>query len=651
MKVQNIQKNKTFKGSVLFTVLSVLVVVLLLMITTIGLASAASRRAYKEYYDVQVNATGRSVVDSVLHSISPKGNNAELGAEIYQKTMEKNGTPYTVYVSNNGDLGEGLGTVEKIDFAYVGHDADINDTTLDPTISKRYYIKGSKYPIIKVTATIRMGNEITTYSEYVSDMVINPGSGGDGGLIGTNAISATGTGMNVLGPVGGGLNNGKATGNILSIGNAGVYTGVQFFNSSININTHKVFLYSENVPVSQYSDKAVSNYNGVFVLGDMFFQNNADFLSDYTGNVSKRTPYIFVSGDVFFPNGMQIGACSETAVGGVVGGDVALDASDVSQRIGNIINLYCGAVKTKAYTIDSSDPSSVKVTEGGDSSSFVKVTGDIYCYDEQDTSVLVGKDSSPLTDWITELRKGHDNVSEIKGSVKTKGSLNYGNPTSQMHINGDLVVERILDIRGEKVTVDGNVSAHILKIPYVFVSSDDIKNKLKCATLEYDYVIDKEDKCYDKAGTEIASYDLTNLLSQPISLTGKFPADKELDQVLGITFDTPTTSGKSQLEQINKQEYSLTSGALSNKIIQVPKEMNSRFYVVDTTATPPTKALKGSVPSSGAISTNIYRYGGNTGGVPNVYRSAYKKFDGDLLYAETNEQEFNANVESVTVYL
>ena len=67
METESKQKTRRgFKGSVLFTILVVMLVVLMLMVTTVGLASNASRRAYSEYFDHQTTSTARSVVDSYI---------------------------------------------------------------------------------------------------------------------------------------------------------------------------------------------------------------------------------------------------------------------------------------------------------------------------------------------------------------------------------------------------------------------------------------------------------------------------------------------------------------------------------------------------------------------------------------------------------
>ena len=187
---------KPLKGAVLFTVLSVMMVILILMLTTVGLSSVASKRAYSEYYDAQIAATGRSVISTVLESLEPtSGNNKALGKTIY--TEVSNNGSYEVYLENGGNLGQGLGRVDKIEFSKAGVD-DVGD----------FFVNGSSYMIMKVTATITMGNKTTTYTEYVSDMVHFPGkNGGNGGLLSTNGADSSGTGMAILGPFGGGFKN------------------------------------------------------------------------------------------------------------------------------------------------------------------------------------------------------------------------------------------------------------------------------------------------------------------------------------------------------------------------------------------------------------------------------------------------------------
>jgi len=603
-------KRKPLKGAVLFTVLCVMVVVLIIMIATIGLSGLASRRAYKEYHDAQIASTGRSIVQSVLQSIKPGGDNSDIGDEIYAATTGSPGTPYTVQVSNGGNLGNGLGTVEKLEFTYVGID-DESD----------YFIMGSVYPVMKVTATVRMGSEVTTYSEYVSGLVSSPGGGGDGGLIGTNSIDGTGTGMNVLGPVGGGLNNGKASGTQLSVTNAGVYTGVQFFNSSLYINTHKAFLYGKNVPAASYDANATSDYNGLFVLGNVEFQNQADFLSDYTGASDKETPYIFATGRLYFPNRLIIGACMKNTVETGSVDNIKLDTADVENRFGNKINVYCGSIETK------------------DESMEIYAVSDIYCYDETKESKLGGKGDSKLIDWTSGVlgKSVYDN--QIKGNFKTKGSLSLGRDSSVINITGDLYVGKTLTIVNNGPTVNGKVSAHILKLPVTVGSVDDIKAFLHCSAVEFDYVIDSSNVCRKSDFSEVTYK--SSFENQASSMPTSFPSDKELDKILGINFNAGVgSSGSEQLAAVDNQNYNITGASLVNKIIQNPSEMNNRFYVEDPNTHK--KTLKGSVGSSGADNTNVYTtFNGE------LEKYGYKKFDG-VWYGKTTETEYNANLTNGT---
>lgn len=626
-------RRSSLKGAVLFTVLAVMMVVLALLLSAIALAGAASKRAYKEYHDAQIAATGKSIVNSVLSSFNPEtGENSELGQTVYKEVMDDTDNPYTIYVSDGGELGNGLGKVEKIEFLYAGIDKP-----------GEFFIKGSGNPIMKVTATVRMGNEVTTYTQYVSDMVFVPGGGGDGGLLSTNAIGATGTGMNVLGPVGGGLNNGVAKGSStpLKTQNVGIYTGVQFFNDSIYVNTAKTFLYDKNVPASSYGSDSVSNYQGLFVLGNVSFENDkAAFLSDYKGVSAKETPYIFATGEINFMNGMYIGSCQDTLYKtGVSESGLGLSASEVQNRLGNKVNTYCGWITTQK--------------NGADEVMNVIAVSDIYCYNNNETSVITGVAQSPLTEWAGDVtgkaQKLYNN--SIHGDFVTKGGLTLGGNNSSIHITGNVIVEKRLTVRTstdatKQPKIDGRVSAHVIDISGANVTNEEeLKNLLGCTDVKFDY-LRSDGKIYNSSYEEVTGTTIDAVEGTALNITEKFPANKELEQILGLKFNSSGLSGKEQLDKINSQEYTIAGVDLTNKIIQNPSEMSERFYEIDGEGN---RVLKGSVSGSGADSLNKFTF---LNGRPQ--RNGFLERNG-VYYVSVTESEYNAckdkdnNMSKVTV--
>ena len=95
------RKIKRLKGSVLFTTLVVMILVLLIMLTAIGLAGAASKKAYSTWFDNQTKYTAQDLVDNVVGSLAPGQPNEILGGTIIAGLGSK-GSHVDVSVAVNG---------------------------------------------------------------------------------------------------------------------------------------------------------------------------------------------------------------------------------------------------------------------------------------------------------------------------------------------------------------------------------------------------------------------------------------------------------------------------------------------------------------------------------------------------------------------
>ena len=563
-------KRRPLKGAVLFTILCVMAVILIMMLVTIGLSSVASRRAYSEYYDAQINATGRSVISSVLKSLDPvSGTNKDLGKTIYQQVGSTGS--YEVHLSNGGNLGQGLGRVDKIVFEKAGVDSGSD-----------FFVTGSDYMIMKVSATITMGNKTTTYTEYVSDMAHVPGkSGGNGGLLSTSGASSTGTGMTVLGPFGGGFKDYKRAHDssyMLTLGNVGAFVGQAFFNDSVKVNTYKTFVFTTNTPASSYDIAAISgaDYQGISILGDFKVENNSvPFVSTASAANTQATPYIFCTGTFDATGTTLVGIGSVTmtndannSVKGTEGGSFS---DFVKKTSGNKVNLYCGSFKFP------------------NQNSF-NIASDIYCYNETQTSILGGgMNDSPLTNWIEQQVNGGTVVAGncLIGNIYTKGNLALSK--TKIGIKGNVYVNGTLDLS----EIIGEITSG--RVPSVD------GGKIYCSSVT--------PNDYATVAGAPASY--TDLVSKIEIVAGnKFPADMELDQILGITFTNGASTGSAQLSAIDNAQYTLNTGTdFTKKIIQSPLEMHEKFYMEDPsdTSSPKRKILRNSYNQSGvAPGADIY---------------------------------------------
>lgn len=550
------KRKSSLKGAVLFTVLCVMAVMLVLVLSTITLAGVASKRAYSEYQDAQVVATAKSVVDSVITSLAPGGENAALGTTIYKEIAKDTNKPYTIYIKDGGNLGSGLGVVEKLEFSYAGDDR-ISD----------YYIEGSNYMIMKVTATVRMGTETTTYTEYLSDMVYSAGSGGDGGLLSTSGVNTPSTGITVIGPFGGGLNQMVATTDTVNLTNEGVHIDTVSFNSSISLNVKKLFLFDVNTPATSYDPEYISksNYQGMTVLGNLSFDSDGvSFMARNAATTAKETPYVFVTGEINYGN------CSVN-IGTYMNDTPNKDNLD-KKMIGNKLNVYCGNFVC------------------GKQSKDINASADIFCYNESMTSLFGGVQSAtPLLNWIADQQASgkYTNSNTMTGNIYSKGSVKL--KASDLCIDGNLYVEGKLDLSD----ITGNNVPQVTGTIY----ADNIIRGMKADGTE-----NTEQKYLDLIAK-------IKPLADAVKDNASFPADKELEEILGIKFNETHDKGSEKLKAINNGLYTLNSVTdLSNKIIQNPMEMNLRFYVTDP-SDETKKVLKGSKSASGVTTTAVISVG------------------------------------------
>lgn len=457
MDTQKVKKRFRLKGSVLYTVTLVMMVMLILMMSAIALAGTANKRAYSEYHDDQTTYTGRSVIDSVVKTLGKGQANESLGTHIATKLINKTSEPVVVNVNNKEALPDGFGTVEKLEFKYVGEDKEDD-----------FYINGSGYNIFKVTATVKMGNETTTYSEYVCGANNSGGGGGGGaGFLASNNFSLGGsTGATIHGPSYTlTLPKLDASGNVVldaegnmqwpdaykepltDFRNDAGLSGGGLYGSTLRFTT-------ANSVVS--FQKNINGSNGLSVSGNIAIINPTAFLSEYKpvydsadpdkSDSITNIPYIYCDGTFYAKVNPYVGALS----------------SGSDPRVGNPINIYAGRILSPendgtmyssiyCYNSDAtyspSDKRTAPLTFTIPNINAASTTDEVNnaLAFEPHTSVLVGNgDGTKLLDWASGVM-GDKKLQT--GNIYTKGHLKLGtDPTHKFEIKGDICVEQVLDM-------------------------------------------------------------------------------------------------------------------------------------------------------------------------------------------------------------
>ncbi len=246
-----------------------------------------------------------------------------------------------------------------------------------------------------------------------------------------------------------------------------------------------------------------------------------------------------------------------TGIDGSAGG-----ISDVIKNTsGNKVNLYCGNFNFSTKMQD------------------LKIAGDIYCYDNTKTSYLGGGlNTTPLLNWAQDQINGGSvkNANVISGNIYSKGNLKL--LQCKVGVNGNVYVNGQLDL------------TDIVKIKSMDQMPSIHGGKIYCKSVNP----------ADYTNVDGASDAYKNLVSNiVVSPAIDFPADMELDTLLGITFTPAASTGSAQLKAIDEGNYVVnTATDFSKKIVQNPKEMNIKFYMDDPSDSTK-KVLRNSYSQSG----------------------------------------------------
>lgn len=437
----NSKKTKKLKGSVLFTTLTVMFVMVVLVMTTIALAGAASKRAYSNWYDNQTNYTAQSLVDSVVDSFKKGGDNESLGITVVD-SLNNPGDFVDVDVTdtNGSNYISGYGRVESLRFEYVADNGLSGD--------KHYYINGTSSSdigkmIIKVTAQVSMadGKSKSTYSKYVMGDYQGAASSGNGPG-GFNALRSnkTGSGTNDAPS-----NYGKT------------YAGIV--------------------------DPVVGDYvfsNQTLMAGDIFvrmddpdnhkFYNNGSS-SGYSLTVGRNDPFhnsysgLRVEGNIDLNGGFKVRSCYPKADGSnVMTGSGADGLNNIpyiytskkfSVGAGGQLSVYDGILNIFCdnFSIDGNGIQYVSSTEGGRNGSL-----NLISLGTSETS-YINQTSSNLINWTKatinpdETGKNAASYGLPSGNIYCSGSLFLHNGAV---VDGDLYVGKDLSLGGN-ITVNGTV--------------------------------------------------------------------------------------------------------------------------------------------------------------------------------------------------
>ena len=201
---ENTEKRKTVRGSVLFTTVSVMALLIIFLSGALALASSANNRAHKSYSSSQASYNARAAIDSFMQAMQ---SDAGVAAAVHD--MDANGLQPTLGIADgnvsdpdvwdkDNNPSSRWGTIGYYDDGGTFHagQIDIHKTTNQDQYEwdasaddgRGKWVNLTEY---KITATARYGREEETVNAYMRTLLnITPSTGG--GVKGIQAVGGSG---------------------------------------------------------------------------------------------------------------------------------------------------------------------------------------------------------------------------------------------------------------------------------------------------------------------------------------------------------------------------------------------------------------------------------------------------------------------------
>ena len=192
------EKNNKLRGTVLFTVVAVMALLIIFLTGTLALATASSNRAHKSYSSSQASYTAKTAIAGFTEAMSRNADVAKtvmnLGrgsndSVIHPEVRVKSGTNddrsigLIGYWDKNGVWQQNRITVEKVD--------STGQYTYDTDKYSKTYGQWVAVDLVKITATARVGKEESTVTGYIKKRpseTKTQNNEGSGGIKGFNTI-------------------------------------------------------------------------------------------------------------------------------------------------------------------------------------------------------------------------------------------------------------------------------------------------------------------------------------------------------------------------------------------------------------------------------------------------------------------------------
>ena len=425
------EKKRTLKGSVLFTVVSVLALMIIFMTSALALASSANKRAHKSYSASQASYTARAAIDSILAAVGTDNNFASAVAGI------SSGGSIPVEVGINEPS---LGKITNAKVSYAG-----TMSIFDPE-SKMWVEKN----VLEITADVTLNGETTSItSRVIQDPVVKSDDGPGYLTMGGRGFTANG------GTIMGGtyINMGQGPKDSASdpVTHWSTLTDSSYFRykeGDPKVITLEDHAYWTNDTIThsiqnKYEAPFVINGNyeatvdighyytekgkGSVIWGNLTYTQAKGITVEYSDSLKAELdkggykfteiPYMFVDGDMDIAPDMALGTRSDT---------------------GYPFNLFAGSITSD--NIDGRYGNPMK--------------GTTYIMDSGKTSVIKLDNGAKFGSWVDSFYSGGESYSQV-GGIYSKGSIEF-NGNGSAEIQGNLRAEENITLN-ENLTVDGDL--------------------------------------------------------------------------------------------------------------------------------------------------------------------------------------------------
>ena len=477
---------KTRRGTVLFTTVSVMALLIIFLMGTLVLASASNSRAHKSYSTSQASYTARAAIDSFVEAMIREG---AIAAAVQEIAKPGSGTTTKVvdviindpslgkigYIDADGVFQENKIIIENIgggEYEYI-NDEGKSLKGSDSGITGGKWVELDR---VKITASAKVGTEIETVSAYVrkkpGNRIVTPPSSNAPTVKGIQMTGSAGfpAGENITGGLGVNLGNLEADVCTKIRNKMSISTSLSFINSSLVWNTSDADIYiKESNPAP--NQQGYLPYSQTIINGSLYVPNNRFVKLDYKmpddyqpGQWSnKEVPYVYVDGALVAQAGAQveqIGA-NKSPFNLFVGTFVT--NSNNNQLASTNLYMMDEYTPAESYTVYtdvetrqtadgvSFDTGSQKANNNrGGGTTFVK--GDNY---------LGEAGTTKLNKWTQSIASGSSSTSDVGGSVFCNGRLTLQDVEvdGDVRVAGDCIIERKAIIHGDLI-VGGNIIDH-----------------------------------------------------------------------------------------------------------------------------------------------------------------------------------------------